>query len=80
VLSGADARGLGQRLRESLAQSRAKLVLDLQKLQWDKIEDLQGLRDTLAAYRSRIRLVLPKLSAAHPELLLLAGMFQTYHA
>ncbi len=80
VLSGADARGLGQRLRESLAQSRAKLVLDLQKLQWDKIEDLQGLRDTLAAYRSRVRLVLPKLSAAHPELLLLAGMFQTYHA
>jgi hypothetical protein len=80
VLSGADARGLGQRLRESLAQSHAKLVLDLQKLQWDKIEDLQGLRDTLAAYRSRVRLVLPKLSAAHPELLLLAGMFQTYHA
>lgn len=80
VLSAADARGLGQRLRESLAQSRAKLVLDLQKLQWDKIEDLQGLRDTLASYRSRIRLVLPNLSAAHPELLLLAGMFQTYHA
>jgi len=79
VLSSADARGLGQRLRESLAQSRAKLVLDLKKLQWDKIEDLQGLRDTLASYRSRIRLVLPDLSSAHPELRLLAGMFRTYH-
>lgn len=80
VLSGADAHGLGQRLRESLAQSRAKLVLDLQKLQWDKIEDLRGLRDTLADYRSRIRLVLPDLSAAHPELMRLAHMFPSYQA
>jgi hypothetical protein len=37
------------------------------------------LREKLAEYRSRIRVVLPGLSAAHPELLLVAGMFQHYH-
>jgi len=29
-------------------------------------------------YRSQIRLVLPKLQAAHPELILLASAFQHY--
>ncbi len=29
-------------------------------------------------YRSRIRVVLPKLSAAHPELLLIASIFHHY--
>jgi hypothetical protein len=53
-------------------------VLDLKKLQWDKVDDLHPLREKLAAYRSRIRLVLPKLAAAHPEVILLAGMFQHY--
>jgi len=78
ALSAAEAEGLGQRIRDSLAQSRSRLVLDLKKLHWDKIDDLGPLREKLAAYRSRIRLVLPGLSAAHPELLLLAGMFQHY--
>ncbi|MBL9134784.1 MAG: cobalamin-dependent protein [Verrucomicrobiales bacterium] len=80
VLSGRDADGLGQRLRESLARSKARLVLDLQRLQWDKIDDLQPLRERLEIYRSRIQLVLPKLTANHPELLLLAGMFPSYQA
>jgi radical SAM superfamily enzyme YgiQ (UPF0313 family) len=78
ALSATDAEKLGQRIRDSLARSKSRLVLDLQKLQWDKIEDLEPLREKLAAYRSRIRLILPKLSAAHPELLLLASMFQHY--
>jgi len=78
ALSTADAAGLGQRIRDSLARSKSRLVLDLNKLQWDKVDDLQPLREKLAAYRSRIRLVLPKLAAAHPEVLLLAGMFQHY--
>jgi hypothetical protein len=34
--------------------------------------------EQLMAYRSRIRLVLPKLSVAHPELLLLASIFHHY--
>jgi len=78
ALSSADAERLGQRLRESLARSRSRLVLDLKRLHWDKTQDLRPLAEKLAAYRSRIRLSLPKVSAAHPELLLLASMFHHY--
>ena len=78
ALSSADAEGLAQRLRDSLARSRNHLVLDLNKLHWDKVGDLRPLREKLAAYRYRVRVVLPKLSAAHPELLLLASMFHHY--
>ena len=77
-LSSADAERLGQRLRDSLARSKNRLVLDLKKLHWDKVEDLRPFTEKLAAYRSRIRVVLPKLSATHPELLLLASMFYHY--
>jgi radical SAM superfamily enzyme YgiQ (UPF0313 family) len=79
-LSRAEAEGLGQRIRDSLARSKSRLVLDLKKLQWDKVDDLHPLREKLAGYRSRIRLILPKLAAAHPEVILLAGMFQTYQS
>jgi hypothetical protein len=74
-LSRAEAEGLGQRIRDSLARSKSRLVLDLKKLQWDKVDDLRPLREKLAAHRSRIRLILPKLAAAHPEVILLASMF-----
>ena len=77
-LSRAGAEGLGQRIRDSLARSKSRLVLDLKKLHWDKVDDLRPLRDKLAAHRSRIRLILPKLAAAHPEVILLASMFQHY--
>ncbi len=77
-LTRADAEKLGQRLRDSLARSRSRLVLDLNKLHWDKVESLGPLCEKLEVYRSRIRVVLPKLSAAHPELLLLASMFHHY--
>jgi hypothetical protein len=78
ALSSAQAEGLSQRLRDSLARSQSRLVLDLKKLQWDKVDNLLPLREKLASYRSRIRLVLPKVAAAHPEVILLAGMFQHY--
>ena len=79
-LSRTEAEGLGQRIRDSLARSKSRLVLDLKKLQWDQVDDLRPLRDMLAAHRSRIRLILPKLAAAHPEVILLARMFQPYQA
>jgi hypothetical protein len=79
ALSGTDAEGLAHRIHESLAGSKNRLVLDLQKLDWNKATDLQPLRDKLANYRSRIRIVLPQLSAAHPELILIASMFHHYH-
>ncbi len=78
ALSSSDAESLAQRLRDSLARSKNRLVLDLNKLHWDKVENLRPLTEKLAAYRSRIRVVLPKLSAAHPELLLLASAFHHY--
>jgi hypothetical protein len=77
-LSAIDGEGLGQRLRDSLSRSKSRLVLDLKKLHWDKTDGLRPLAEKLAAYRSRIRVSLPKLSAAHPELLLLASMFHHY--
>jgi radical SAM superfamily enzyme YgiQ (UPF0313 family) len=77
-LSRSEAEGLGQRIRDSLARSKSRLVLDLKKLQWDKAEDLRPLREKLVAYRSRIRLILPKVTAAHPEVILLASMFEHY--
>jgi hypothetical protein len=79
-LSRAEAEGLGQRIRESLARSKSRLVLDLKKLQLDNVDDLRPLREKLTAYRSRIRLILPKLAAAHPEVILLASMFQHYRS
>lgn len=78
VLSAHEARGFARQLQDSLARSRARLILDLQKLHWDKVESLEALRHTLAEYRSRIRLVLPGIASAHPEVLLLTAMFQTY--
>jgi hypothetical protein len=77
-LSRAESEGLGQRIRDSLARSKSRLVLDLKKLHWDKVDDLGPLRDKLEAHRSRIRLILPKLAAAHPEVILLTSMFQHY--
>lgn len=78
TLSANEAAGLAQRLRHSLENCKNHLVLDLQKIHWETPEGLRALADQLSAYRSRIRLVLPKLSAAHPELLLLASIFQHY--
>lgn len=78
ALSAKDAEGLGQRIRDSLARSKSRLVLDLNKLHWNKTDDLRPLCEKLSAYRSRIRVVLPKLSATHPELLLIASMFHHY--
>lgn len=78
VLKAADAEGLAERIHESLARSRSRLVLDLNRLRFETADDLQPLVERLAEYRSRIRLVLPKLSAAHPELILLFAVFQHY--
>ena len=80
ALSTKQAEGLAQRIRESLEHTKSRLVLDFQKLHWDKVDDLRPFRENLARYRSQIRLVLPRLSAAHPELLLLASAFQHYRA
>jgi hypothetical protein len=68
----------GARIRDSLARTKSRLVLDLSKLHWGKVTHLRPLREKLASQRSRVRLILPKLAAAHPELILLAGTFHLY--
>jgi len=78
ALSKTHAENLAQRLHDSLVQTKNRVVIDLKHLHWDKIEDLAPLCEKLAGYRSRIRLVLPKLTTAHPELLMLAAMFHQY--
>lgn len=80
ALSRVAAEGLGRRIRESLARSRSRMVLDLKKLHWDKVDDLQPLRELLLAYRSRIQVIVPKIAAAHPEVVLLLGTFDLYRA
>jgi radical SAM superfamily enzyme YgiQ (UPF0313 family) len=79
ALSAGDADRLAQRLRELLEHTRNRLVLDLKKLHWERVEDLAPLRDKLAIYKSRIRLVLPKLAATHPELMLVGAAFHHYN-
>jgi hypothetical protein len=76
--STSDAERLAQRLSDSLAQSKNPLVLDLKKLEWKKAGDLRAFNEKLSSYRDRIRVILPKMSAAHPELLLLASIFRHY--
>jgi radical SAM superfamily enzyme YgiQ (UPF0313 family) len=80
VLSAAHAEGLAQRIHDSLARSKSRLVLDLNKLRWETVDDLRPLLEKLSGYRSHVRLVLPKLSAVHPELILLFTMFHQYEA
>ncbi|MFO1514938.1 MAG: hypothetical protein U1F83_18865 [Verrucomicrobiota bacterium] len=80
VLSAVDAEELSQRIREVLSRSRNHLVLDLNKLDWHKVSHLQPLREKLAVYRARIRLVLPTPESIHPEITLLTGIFQPYRS
>lgn len=79
VLDAAQAEKVGQRLRDALAAGKERLVLDLKKL--NRVEGEEGLRafrGKILTYSSRIRLVVPNLSCAHPELLILARMLQLY--
>jgi len=78
ALSATDVEGLSRRVRNSLAQSKARLVLDMGRLHLDKMEDLRHLRENLAAYRSRIRVILPNIATAHTEWLLLTRSFTPY--
>ncbi|MGB6847817.1 MAG: hypothetical protein WBG05_06390, partial [Thermoanaerobaculia bacterium] len=78
VLSATGAEELAQQIQESLARSKSRLILDLNKLRWDRVDDLRPLLEKLSGYRSHIRLVLPKLSASHPELILLVATFHHY--
>lgn len=72
------AEGLGLRVRESLDKTKARLILDLKNLKWKEEAALRALAAKLGDYRSRIRIVVPRLTPAHPQLLLLTSVFKTY--
>ncbi|MBI5208549.1 MAG: hypothetical protein HY927_01085 [Elusimicrobia bacterium] len=79
-LAGSNAEKLWQQLSELLAQRKTRLVLDFKKLQASEGPAVAALREKLAAYRDRVRLVMPKLAHAHPEVLILAKIFHQYKA
>ena len=80
ALPSAAAERLAQRIGDSLTRTRTRLILDLKKIKWDKVGDLGPLRRNLANHRDRVRLIVPKVAAAHPEVVLLAGMFELYQS
>jgi hypothetical protein len=78
VLKAGQAEAFWRQIQESLAQSRNRLVLDMKKLKCEEGGWSVALHRALVNYRSRIRLILPRLSHAHPELLILAQIFRQY--
>ncbi|MEK7768057.1 MAG: hypothetical protein AAB368_17645, partial [bacterium] len=78
MLTHAHALGLGARLKDSLAASRNRLVLDLKRLKIQEEGALRALATKLEVHRARVRLVLPRLKPLHHELLLVARLFQHY--
>ncbi|MCX5788502.1 MAG: hypothetical protein NTX64_08400 [Elusimicrobia bacterium] len=77
-LKARQARELFDHVKTILAGHRDRLILDLHRLRSEENGALRSLADKLAEHRKQIRLVLPKLQYAHPELLLLARMFHQY--
>jgi len=77
-LAAEHAERLWAEVREALRRSRSRLVLDVKKLRAEEGVLARAAREKLSIYRSRIRLVLPRLSHAHPELLLFARLFELY--
>lgn len=74
-LRAMQAQEVWERMRETLAQRRERLVLDLARFKAQESEVFQSMREKLAAHRQQVRLILPKLQHCHPELLLLAKFF-----
>ena len=63
---------------QSLERCRSRVILDFKRCRWDETSLSPEFRAKLAAYQDRVRVVLPKLQHAHPELLILAKMFHQY--
>ena len=77
-LSGSEAERMWRDLGQSLERCRSRVILDLKRFHWEEKSLSPEFRAKLAEYRDRVRIVLPKLQHAHPELLILAKMFHEY--
>ncbi|MBI5624098.1 MAG: hypothetical protein HY924_09985 [Elusimicrobia bacterium] len=78
-LHGSQAERLWTQVEEAMAQRRTQLVFDFKKFQVSEAKTLKSMREKLSQYRDTVRVVFPKLAHAHPELLILAKIFQQYH-
>mgnify|MGYP001620110357 CR=1 FL=1 len=76
--SAAHAKEVWEHLRAALAESRNKLVLDLQNFKPSDAAAVRALADRVGEFRSRVKVVLPKLAHMHPEVLFLAQVFKQY--
>lgn len=84
-LEGALDRCQGERLAEELrtylAETRGKLVLDLERLKGMEKEAAAAFSQRLSEYRSRVSVSLPKNATAHAaQLMFLAEVFKIYKA
>ncbi|MBI5210151.1 MAG: hypothetical protein HY927_09305 [Elusimicrobia bacterium] len=77
-LAGTQAEKFWAQVGEAMAQRRTQLVFDFKKLQVSEAKSLKAMREKLSQYRDTVRVVMPKLAHAHPELLILAKIFQQY--
>lgn len=72
-----EAERLWAELSRSLEECKGRVVLDMKKLQLDP-ELSRSMASALEGYRRRLRVILPQLQHAHPELLLVAQLFRHY--
>jgi hypothetical protein len=77
-LSGSEAELMWRDLGQSLERCRSQVILDFKRCRWEGASLSPEFRAKLAEYRDRVRVVMPKLQHAHPELLILAKMFHEY--
>ncbi|MBI5622230.1 MAG: hypothetical protein HY924_00480 [Elusimicrobia bacterium] len=77
-LHGSQAERFWAQVSEAMAQRRTQLVFDFKKLQVSEAKTLKAMRERFSQYRDTVRVVLPKLAHAHPELLILARIFEQY--
>ena len=61
-----------------MGRCRSSVILDMKRFHWDGKSLSPEFKAKLAQYQGRIRVVLPKLQHAHPELLILAQMLREY--
>jgi haloalkane dehalogenase len=78
AISALQAERLAAKLAHALEGGRQRLVIDFKKLSAVEAGALEAWSEAMKKYRSQIRLALPKLASMHPELLLIARMFDQY--
>ncbi len=78
VLNPEDAAQFASRLRETMAQTRERIVLDLKQLTLFETEAAQHLAETLREYRDRIS-VLGPTTLRHPGVAAALTVFSLYH-